>query len=517
MKTTTIRIATGLALAALSAAMLVLAFPPHNLWPLIWVGFVPLLLAQYRVLPPRWAALAPAVAYGSWMGVYFTQIFGLGRGAWYMQAWPLIVAALAFVMGRGDRPFHERTGYRWFVVQGAVAWLGLEMIRGFVPALGTWAFVGYPLWAQTWLLQPLAIFGIYGLDLLIMLVNFALALAALALYDRVTNRSGIEASAGLIVDERNRPTLAPALRFGASAGEPRFQGAWLIAVGLLLTGWIGLSLALLAAEPGARPTVRVAAVQPNLPRPAHRDTTTTQEARLAALAAGTREAAAQGAQLIVWPEMALGFDPQTTYTAELRGLAAETGAHLVIGYVVDDAAGFRNEAAVLAPDGRFLGLYGKAHPVVFFGEPAGVNAGLFPTWDTPLGRLAAIICFDLNFTGPARRVAQGGAHLIAVPSLDGPTLARIQVTQLVFRAIENRAAMVKADTAYDSAIIDPYGRILASTATPEGVAAVLVAEVPLGATNALYTRLGDWVGWLCLAGFAASILLVPVAMRRRGR
>ncbi len=490
MKATIARIAIGLALAALSAAMLVLAFPPHSLWPLIWVAFVPLLLAQYRVLPPRWAALAPAVAYGGWMGVYFTQIFGLGRGAWYMQAWPLIVAGLAFVMGRGDRPFHERTGYRWFVVQGAVAWIGLEMIRGFVPALGTWAFVGYPLWAQTWLLQPLAIFGIYGLDLLIMLVNFALALAALALYDR---------------------SPFPAREGGQGV---RWRG-WLIAAGLLLAGWIGLSLALLAAEPAAGPTVRVAAVQPDLPRPAHRDTTTTQEARLAALAAGTRAAAAQGAQLIVWPEMALGFDPQTAYTAELRGLAAEAGAHLVIGYVVDDAAGFRNEAAVLAPDGRFLGVYGKAHPVVFFGEPAGVNTGKFPTWDTPLGRLAAIICFDLNFTGPARRVAAAGARLIAVPSLDGPTLARIQVTQLVFRAIENRAAMVKADTAYDSAVIDPYGRILASTATPAGAAAVLVADVPPGSANAPYTRLGDWVGWLCLAGFAASIVLMPVTMRRQ--
>lgn len=490
MKPTIVHIAIGLALAALSAAMLVLAFPPHTLWPLIWVAFVPLLLAQYRVLPSRWAALAPAVAYGGWMGVYFTQIFGLGRGAWYMQAWPLIVAALAFLMGRGDRPFHERTGYRWFVLQGAVAWIGLEMIRGFVPALGTWAFVGYPLWAQTWLLQPLAIFGIYGLDLLIMLVNFALALAALALYDRF---------------------LFPR-REGGRRGRWR---SWLIAAGLLLAGWIGLSLALLAAEPAAGPTVRVAAVQPNLPRPAHRDTATTQEARLAALAAGTRAAAAQGARLIVWPEMALGFDPQMTTTAELRGLAAETGAYLVIGYVVDDAAGFRNEAAVLAPDGRFLGVYGKAHPVVFFGEPAGVNAGKFPTWDTPLGRLAAIICFDLNFTGPARRVAAAGARLIAVPSLDGPTLARIQVTQLVFRAIENRAAMVKADTAYDSAVIAPYGRILASTATPEGAAAVLVADAPLGSANAPYTRLGDWMGWLCLAGFAASIVLMPVTMRRQ--
>ena len=486
-----LRIAAGLALSALSAALFVLAFPPHNLWPLIWTAFVPLLLAQYRVLPPRWAALAPAVTHGGWMGVYFTQIFGLGGGgAWYMRGLPLIVAALAFVMGRGDRPFHQATRSRWFVLHGVITWVGMEMLRTFIPALGTWAFVGYPLWAQTWLLQPLSVFGIYGLDLLIMLVNFSLAQGAFVLFDRRYRWQDV-------------PPIAPAAAVRCLA-----------AIGALVAGWIFLSLVLLTAAPAAASTVRVAAVQPNIPRPAHRDTVTTPEVRLAALAAGTRQAASQGARFIVWPEMGLGFDPQGAHTAELVALAKETGAHLTIGYVIDDNASFRNEATVLAPDGNFLGLYGKAHPVVFFGEPRGINAGRFPTWQTPLGHLAAIICFDLNFTDPARRVASGGAQLIAVPSLDGPSLARIQVTQLVFRAIENRVAMVKADTAYDSAIIDPYGRILTASATPEGAARVLVADVPLSAGGTLYTLCGNWLGWLSLAGLAASIILMPVISQR---
>jgi apolipoprotein N-acyltransferase len=47
------RIGLGLALAALSAGVLMLAFPPYDLWPLISVAFVPMLLAQYRVMPRR--------------------------------------------------------------------------------------------------------------------------------------------------------------------------------------------------------------------------------------------------------------------------------------------------------------------------------------------------------------------------------------------------------------------------------------------------------------------------------
>jgi apolipoprotein N-acyltransferase len=89
----------------------------------------------------------------------------------------------------------------------------------------------------------LSLFGIYGLDLLIMLFNYALALALLA---QLTG------------------SLHPAGLLG-------HRGAALAIVSLLVIGWIGLSLVLAMAEPEDRATVRVAAIQPNLPRAAHRD------------------------------------------------------------------------------------------------------------------------------------------------------------------------------------------------------------------------------------------------------
>lgn len=60
--------------------------------------------------------------------------------------------------------------------------------------------------------------------------------------------------------------------------------------------------------------------------------------------------------------------------------------------------------------------------------------------------------------------------------------------------------MVKADGGYDSAIIDPYGNILALAAYPQGGSATLVAQVPIGnGKGTLNSLLGDWVGWLALA------------------
>jgi len=87
-----------------------------------------------------------------------------------------------------------------------------------------------------------------------------------------------------------------------------------------------------------------------------------------------------------------------------------------------------------------------------------------------------------------------------VPSFDWPAVAAKHFSHLVFRAVENRVAMVKADVAFDSAIIDPYGRVLRRTVSTEPEAAILVADIPLGAVNAPAIRLGDWMGWLCLLG-----------------
>jgi apolipoprotein N-acyltransferase len=37
---------------------------------------------------------------------------------------------------------------------------------------------------------------------------------------------------------------------------------------------------------------------------------------------------------------------------------------------------------------------------------------------------------------------------------------------------------------------------------------LLVADVPLGSGGALYTRLGDWMGWLSLGGFVFFVVFM---------
>lgn len=473
---TPLRILLGLTLAVLGGLAFVLAFPPYEIWPLALFGFVPVLIAQYRLMPPKLSSLASAVGIAVWLQGYLGPVFApIGT---FMVWMPLIAGGISLLTDGGQRDFHAKTGYRWFVPGGVASWAGSEMIRLFIPIAGTWAFIAYPFYRQLWFIQPVSIVGIIGMGMLVMTVNHVLALSLMAWLD----------SRWKLAED------APSLDSGLLRG-------WQVGGSALLVVWVAVSLVLWNIPLGT-PKVTVAAIQPDssVIVSANIDDVALAERMRDRMKEQSREAATKGAQFIVWPEGSLLWDPQVEDQIDLRGLAAETDAHLAVGYVVILEEGFRNEATVLNPQGDFLGVFGKDHPVVFGGETS-LTRGTYPVYETPLGLVGTIICYDLDYTDTARKLAAQGAQLIGVPSNDWGSIADKHYTHVVFRAVENRVAMVKADGGYDSAIIDPYGRILAQAAFPEGGEATLVADVQIGTGNGtLGTRLGDWAGWLGLAG-----------------
>jgi apolipoprotein N-acyltransferase len=470
------RFLLGCALSALSGLLLTLSFPPHDLWWLVWLALVPMVVAQYRVLPAAWSALAPAIGVGGFLAVYFGGFFP-ERAAWYMKTLPIWFAALIFLLSRGERARRDRSGYAAWPLTAAMTWVTIELLR--MPALATWGFLGYALYRQAWLLQPVRVVGMFGLDLLIVLVNYTIAMAVLALLDR------------------RRLFGAPVVVV------PRHAALWCGGVLLGLAVWCAISLA--THDRGA-PTVRVAALQPGV-RPGDVGKTPDERDRgmLDRLIAQTREAAARGARLVVWPEAALRRDPAAAYAGELADLARKLGVRIVVGYGYRMPAGQHNEVVTIEPSGQFVGRYGKNHPVVFLGGTS-IWRGTYPTVETDFGTIGSIICYDMDFTDSARRLALRGAKIIAVPSADWPAIASSHYTMAVFRALETGAAFAKSEYNRDSAIVDGYGRIHASTVTPDGSQAILVADVPLRDGVPLAARLGDWVGYLCAAGVVARLL-----------
>lgn len=489
-RTNMLRIGLGVALSALSGVMLLLAFPPYGLWPLAWFALLPGLLAQYRLMPAKWTSLAATIYSGLWLGPFLARLFGSGYGPFfqYLGIW---IAILNFFLVK-DRRFHELTKYRWFILQGLINWVGFEMIRAtFIPVIATSAFIGYTQATQPWLIQPVSIFSVYGLNLVIILFNYALAQGAMAWLDRKWTADDI-----VPVD----------------AGSTR---RWLAGAAVVLAVWVGLSLVILNSFP-SMPKLRVASVRPNFPLPAHLDEVNTSQIRFDRFVEQAREAAAQGAQVIYTPEMMFNFDPQVEYTEQFRALARETGAYIFITYSVSrEGQDWRNESVMLSPEGEFSQVYGKYHTWMI-GEPPTLSAGEFPVYDTPLGRLAAMICHDANYTDVARKLAANGAQIITAPYREFGGFGEQAWTNALFRAVENRVAVVVSGVATVSAIVNPDGSIVALDTDIDGSRATLVGDVSLGADNAPYTSLGDVLGWAALVGYV-FFMFYPSVVERRAR
>lgn len=468
------RTVIAVVLSIVSGLFFMLAFPPFNIWLLMFVALVPYLVAQNRLLPSRWSHVAPTIAMAVWLWPFLYRIFNIDGAPIWLLHMGLLVAVLTFFTS-SERKFNELTGYRWFILQGMAAWVGFEAIRSFIPVLGTMGFAANPLAGQAWLIQPVSIFSIYGLNLLVILVNFALAQLIMMWID---SKWAFEDSVHV---------------------DGKTTRRWALGTLLVVGGWVALSL-VLYNQPVDAPTVRVAALHMDLKDPGHQVDEAEQAARLETFTQLAYQAAEEGAQVIYVPEMAFGFDPQVAHTAEVQAVAAGTNAYIYFTYAYHDDAGWHNETVLVSPDGTFSPIYGKNHA---FGEPPTVSAGAFPINQTSVGQLGSIICMDGVFTDVARIIAGEGAQIMAIPSYDTTVgISEQNWTHFVFRSVENQVPVVNADRGFYSMITGSHGEILTDVRTPDGSNQVIVADVQLSDGNPpLYNRLGDWLGYVSLAGF----------------
>lgn len=195
-------------------------------------------------------------------------------------------------------------------------------------------------------------------------------------------------------------------------------------------------------------------------------------------------AADLGAELVVFPECALtgyGYrserdaraDAETVpgpATARLTEVAAETGTLVAVGMIERAGDAIFNAAALIGPDG-VVGTYRKSHlpfeAVDRFVSPG--DLGL-PIFETHLGRLGMLICYDLRFPEPARVMALSGAQIVLnLTNLPPPGWPQPEF-MFQTRAAENRVWLVCADrvgteegTTYigRSAIVSPSGEVCA--------------------------------------------------------
>jgi apolipoprotein N-acyltransferase len=83
----------------------------------------------------------------------------------------------------------------------------------------------------------------------------------------------------------------------------------------------------------------------------------------------------------------------------------------------------------------------------------------------------------------------------------------------LFRAFYNRRYLVRAATTGNSAVIDPYGRVVGTLAP--GTTGVLAAKVAGRSTLTPYVRWGDGFGFLCVVLAGMALLGQPGQLAHR--
>lgn len=502
------RIWLGLGLSLLTALLLIATWERYGgLSLLVFIAFVPMIIAQYRVLPRRWSGMPVGIAFAGWwlaLLLHGSSLIPIGLSV----AVAVGIGVIATLAGSFLRPFTEHTGYRWYLVQLPLLWVIVDLAIQDNEIFGTYTWMAYRLAFAPQIIQPVSILSTPALTFLIIMWNAWLALVIMRAMDRRWPE--------LAMTPIPRPVLAI-----TSTITLTIATAWLVS-SLLIYNTVSASMG---------PTVRVAGIQPGLANThpsalihvGPQDTRSLEQRRAdqqVQLTEMTVDAAAQGAELVVWPEEILDYDPRTTLTEWIPALARSTGTYLVVGFVADiDDSGSPNMALLYGPDGNVIGSYAKVHRVLAENETFEPGTR-FPTFDTAFGPLGLMICFDIDFPDSTPRlVTLTGSRIIAAPSIDFGSLATVRTGSTVFRAVENRVGIVKVDVAWDSAAIAPNGQVVASSLFEDeaGGAAVMMADVPLGPRDAPFTRIGGYAFGVLVTFFFAWMVVAMWTSRRRER
>ncbi|KAF4673016.1 hypothetical protein FOL47_011118 [Perkinsus chesapeaki] len=455
-----------------------------ELWPVSLFCISPLLAAQ-RLSNSIWP---PVVTFFFALGITLWNMgLDIGLGMLIGLAWGILwwlAGLFENIAFKNDSAYYSlRIAAMWVAMMYATARM-----------LGTLETLSTPFHVSPVLIQPIALFGFYSLEFAVMCSNAALAQALTSLTPR------------------------------------HVLNLWQLGV----LGWTLFSVLLYYTSmlPG-QATVTVAAVSPGgfLPSPLctngqipHYGEMVSCTASLHDQVASTRTAAEEyGAKIVVWPETWLGpFENVTAATMfverNISPLAKELEIAMTVGV---ETVGWGNLAMTIGPTGEVESIYGKQHPVRISGEKSKLVFG-YPT--IPLnpalvdqhvkgldhssfdyGRMGSLICYDMDFPSAARELVSEGATLITNPSEDWSG-ARNHFATSVFRAVENRVAIVKADVGWDSAIIDPLGDKVVGFERSKCTQEVIVGTVPLGTGTTLAVYLGDLVAVACLMFVALALV-----------
>lgn len=494
-------------LAALSALLCWLAYVGVGVWPLALVCWAPFILAV-RGQPPRRAFWLSLFAGTAMIAGGFSWLLGM------LQTFSGFPLALCFVF---CLILWAYQGLKYALV----GWMTARAERrGWSPAL---AFLAA--FVATELLYPLLFpyyFGdaFYGRPVLLQTADLGGPIML----------SVVVVATNLAVAE----LVAARLR---GAGDRRVVYAGAGVLGFALVYGL-LRIAMVDASVAKAEALQVGVVQGNLGLMQNH---TAPGESLRRHRQATQELREQGAKLVVWSESAVDLSADDRILSDFyrANVAGGLGVPLIFGTVVfhaPDGAGGRGEIynTALSTDavGNVTGRYDKEYLLAFgeylpFGETfpslyeISRNSGRFSRGTkltplpvtTPTGKhnIAAFICYeDILPAFTNKLVAATDAELLVNITNDawfGTTAEPWQHMALAqVRAVEHRRYLVRATNSGVSAIVDPVGRVVASTQVRDVQSGVRTADVLYGKVRWLkswtvYGAVGD-APWYLVSALA---------------
>jgi apolipoprotein N-acyltransferase len=472
------------------AAVLLLFANGANTIPLAaWLAPVFLL----RFVRRQRAAIGLPVAYVLMMAAFAFQFRGMvpipGIGFYIFLVLFAIPLVLPYVIDR--LVAHRLEGFAAALVFPA-AWAGTEYVvsRGLY---GTWGSAAYSQYGNLALLQLVSVTGLWGITFLM----------------------GWFAAAGNLVWEE-----------GINSPRARSAAVWCgTAIGAVLL----LGGARLAISAPSAPTVRVASISKRKVDPELSDAVSNRMFSGQAtaedmveigrwsvamqndlLSRAEREMQAN-AKIVFWGETNAPVfkNDEAAFVARGAGIAAKYQAYLGMALGVWNPAGnppLENKLVLLQPNGQVAWEYSKAHPVP--GPEAAMQVrgdGKMRGLDTPYGRLSAIICFDGDFPQLLAQAGALGADVVLDPSNDWQAIDPWHTQMASFRGIEQGFNLIRQTSQGLSAAYDYQGRRLAAMDHYQTSDYAMISEIPTRGVRTIYSRLGDWFSWLCIASLLAFI------------
>ena len=502
----------------------------------------------------RWARGRPFVLAAAGGVLHFLGFVGFG-------IWPLTLTCLAPLWeALEDTQARLRTAtlvaftFGWVAYAGGYLWLWriVDVFLGGNVLLGaalwladsSWFALRYALYAILYCLArrrgwSVAVSGVPSLLViewlypLLFPVHFGHALVEQTTLIQISDLGG-----PLLLSAFTAPLNVAVFETWRWARGTRAQPAWtwvLAGFAVLLTwGYGALRITRIERVIASAPTLRVGVVQGNLGVQEKGKRAVSDHRRYLEQ---TRELLAAGElDLVVWPETVYTRGLQRPLPISGQLIREDLNVPLLFGAAsVSGETGQRlayNSALLVGADGVIRDAYDKNLLIPFteyipftnLAAPLGAllaDASRFTAaTDTPplrLGpwRISTPICYEAVRPAFVRQmVVQGTPHLIVTLANDAwfgdSQEPWIHLAMAKLRAVEHRRYLVRATNSGVSAVIDPVGREVARSGLLTRENLRVTVRMLDGAS--LYTRWGDWPGWI-----AATIVVVALAIPWSGK